>query len=593
MGSDNAPVGLVPEMKDAKPDEAKLTLKEELAKRKAERIAIDKKAADKAKESARKKKVRAKRANTKARAIRRKLRQPKLVEKQREVAKAMAEATKEELVQRELASRALARKYLMPFIIRTHPQYMAGWIHKDVAMRLERFSDQVARGESPRLMLQMPPRTGKSQEASIYFPAWHLGRHPNHEFITCSYSGSLAMGFSRKVRGLLRDEDYKLLFPKATLDKDNQNAEGWMTQRGGGFVPAGVGGPITGKGAHILLIDDPVKNSEEAESATVRQSVKDWYASTAYTRLAPGGGVLVIQTRWHEDDLSGWLEQQMIDDEGDDFEIVRYPAIAVEDEKYRFKGEALHPERYDEKALARIQRAVGPRVWDALYQQMPTSQEGGYFTSDMLRMFNDDELPPEDEMVFYTAWDFAIGKLERNDFTVGLTVGVDKHENMWLVALTHGRFDTFEMADLILDNFERWNPRLVGMEKGHISMALGPYLEKRIAERKLYDFPMLELSPGKRDKELRARAIQGRMRQGKVRFPSQASWIGKLRQELFGFPFAKHDDIVDTLAWIGLMLQDIDTPMEEKAKKEKSWRDKLAKFYRGQANPRGKSAMTS
>jgi len=401
------------------------------------------------------------------------------------------------------------------------------------------------------------------------------------------------MGFSRKVRGLLRDQDYKLLFPEATLDKDNQNAEGWMTKKGGGFVPAGVGGPITGKGAHVLLIDDPVKNSEEAESATVRQSVKDWYASTAYTRLAPGGGVLIIQTRWHEDDLSGWLEQQMIDGEGDEFEIVRYPAIAQQDEKYRFKGEALHPERYDEKALARIQRAVGPRVWDALYQQNPTSQEGGYFTNEMLRYYQNSELPPEEELVFYTCWDFAIGKLERNDFTVGLTVGVDKHENIWVVGLVHGRYDTFEMADLILDNFVRYHPRLVGMEKGHISMALGPYLEKRIAERKLYDFPMHEMNPGKRDKELRARAIQGRMRQGKVRFPSEAPWIGALRQELFGFPFGKHDDRVDTLAWIGLMLQDIDTPFEEHEKPKPSWRDKLAKYYRGQENPRGKSMMTS
>ena len=582
----------------------KLTLKEQLAARKAERLAeqaeakavqdaLERKAREKAQISERKRKARAKRKSEKGKALRRKLAQPALVEKQRKVATDIEKASKQELVQRELAQRALARKYLMPYILRVHPNYMAGWVHKDVAMRLERFSDQVARGESPRLMLQMPPRTGKSQEASIYFPSWHLGRHPNHEFITCSYSGSLAMGFSRKVRGLLRDQDYKLLFPEATLDKDNQNAEGWMTKKGGGFVPAGVGGPITGKGAHVLLIDDPVKNSEEAESATVRQSVKDWYASTAYTRLAPGGGVLIIQTRWHEDDLSGWLEQQMIDGEGDEFEIVRYPAIAQQDEKYRFKGEALHPERYDEKALARIQRAVGPRVWDALYQQNPTSQEGGYFTNEMLRYYQNSELPPEEELVFYTCWDFAIGKLERNDFTVGLTVGVDKHENIWVVGLVHGRYDTFEMADLILDNFVRYHPRLVGMEKGHISMALGPYLEKRIAERKLYDFPMHEMNPGKRDKELRARAIQGRMRQGKVRFPSEAPWIGALRQELFGFPFGKHDDRVDTLAWIGLMLQDIDTPFEEHEKPKPSWRDKLAKYYRGQENPRGKSMMTS
>jgi hypothetical protein len=442
-------------------------------------------------------------ATAERKANERKLDAERDLEAARKAAAERRELTQQDLVKRELASRALARKHLIPYILRRMPAYQAGWVHKDIAQRLERFSEQVANGESPRLMLQMPPRTGKSQAASIFFPAWHLGKFPNHEIITCSYSGALAMGFSRKVRTELRDPDYGLIFD-TKLDPDNQNAEGWMTTKGGGFTPSGVGGAITGKGANLLLVDDPVKNAEEAESQTVRQAVKDWYSSTAYTRLAPGGGVLVIQTRWHEDDLSGWLESQAESGEGDTFEIVRYPAIAIEDERYRFKGEALHPERYDEQALARIQKAVGPRVWDALYQQQPTSEDGGYFTSDMIRWYEEGELP--EDLVYYTAWDFAIGKKERNDFTVGITVGVDEHENIWLVGLTRGRMDTFEMADAILDTFERYGERLVGMEKGHISMALGPYLEQRIKERRLFDFPLHELNPGRRDKELPSRA---------------------------------------------------------------------------------------
>jgi predicted phage terminase large subunit-like protein len=521
----------------------------------------------------------------------RKLDRERKLEIARKEALAKQEVSREIIVRREIAARELSRKHLMPYILRMHPNYLAGWVHKDVALRLERFSEQVANGESPRLMLQMPPRTGKSQEASIYFPSWHLGKYPTHEIMACSYSAALVLGFSRKVRGLLRDEDYHKLFPGAKLDPDNQNAEGWQTNKGGGFMPVGVGGPATGRGASILLIDDPVKNSEEAESQTVRQSIKDWYASTAYTRLAPGGGVLVIQTRWHEDDLSGWLEQQMLDGEGDEFEIVRYPAIAMEDEKYRFKGEALHPERYDEKALARIKRAVGPRVWDALYQQHPTSEEGGYFSSDMVKLYDESQLP--EDLVYYTAWDFAVGKKERNDFTVGLTVGIDHEENIWVVGLTHGRMDTFEIVNAMLDTYVRYGERLVGMEKGHISMSFGPYLEQQIKERKLFAFPAHELNPGRRDKELRARSIQGRMRQGRVFFPRDASWMDKLRQELMGFPFSKHDDIVDALAWIGLMLQDIDVPHIEKPKKKKSWTDRLHKHFRGQVNKRGNSAMAS
>ena len=268
------------------------------------------------------------------------------------------EASVEDKAKAELALRFLTRKRLLPFIERFNPDYQAGWVHKDICRRLEQFSKDVAEKKSPRLMLFMPPRHGKSTLASIGYPAWHLGRHPDHEFISCSYSGSLAMGFSRKVRQLLREPTYKTAF-KTRLDPDSQSAEAWLTTSGGGFVAAGVGGGITGKGAHVLVIDDPVKNREDAESQNNRDSNWDWYTSTAYTRLAPGGGVLVILTRWHDDDLAGRLLKAGSDG-GDEWEVVSYPAIAEEDEKFRDAGEALHKERYDEVSLDRIRRAVGP-----------------------------------------------------------------------------------------------------------------------------------------------------------------------------------------------------------------------------------------
>ena len=174
------------------------------------------------------------------------------------------ELSLEEKAKAELALRFLTRKRLLPFVERFNPDYQAGWVHKDICQRLEQFSKDVAEKKSPRLMLFMPPRHGKSTLASVAFPAWHLGRHPQHEFISCSYSGSLAMGFSRKVRQLLREPTYKSAF-KTRLDKDSQSAEAWLTTDGGGFVAAGVGGGITGKGAHVLVIDDPVKNRDEAE----------------------------------------------------------------------------------------------------------------------------------------------------------------------------------------------------------------------------------------------------------------------------------------------------------------------------------------
>ena len=195
----------------------------------------------------------------------------------------------------ELAHRVLARRRLLPFVQKINPRYIPGWVHEDICRRLERFSKDVEEGCSPRLMLLVPPRHGKSELASRMFPPWHLGRCPDHEFIACSYNVSLAMSFSRKVKEVIVDPVYEAIFD-TRLHPDFQAAEEWAIKgHRGGYVAAGVGGGITGKGAHILTIDDPIKNAEEAQSADLREKLWEWYTSTAYTRLAPGGGVLVIQ----------------------------------------------------------------------------------------------------------------------------------------------------------------------------------------------------------------------------------------------------------------------------------------------------------
>ena len=477
----------------------------------------------------------------------------------------------EEKAKAELALRFLTRKRLLPFVERFNPDYQAGWVHKDICRRLEQFSKDVAEKKSPRLMLFMPPRHGKSTLASVAFPAWHLGRNPQHEFISCSYSGSLAMGFSRKVRQLLREPTYKTAF-KTRLDPDSQSAEAWLTTSGGGFVAAGVGGGITGKGAHILVIDDPVKNRDDAESQNARESTWDWYTSTAYTRLAPGGGVLVILTRWHDDDLAGRLLKAASDD-GEQWEVVNYPARAEADEQFRKAGEPLHRERYDEEALRRIEKAVGPRDWSALYQQNPVADDGDYFTRSMIQYYERDEVD-FGEMRFYCAWDLAIGKRDRNDYTVGMVIGVDEYDNLFVVDVVRGRFDGFEIVDRILDLYEEWKPSIIGIEKGHIEMALGPFLEKRIRERGCYEAYIKDLKTGRRDKEARARAIQGRMQQGMVWLPKDEQFTGSLVAELLRFPNGVHDDQVDALAWIGLMMTEFSTfqPVVEHVP---SWRDRL------------------
>lgn len=486
------------------------------------------------------------------------------------------EQSLEQKAKAELALRILTRKRLLPFVERFNPDYQAGWVHKDICQRLEQFSRDVAEKKSPRLMLFMPPRHGKSTLASVAFPAWHLGRHPDHEFISCSYSGSLAMGFSRKVRQLLREPTYKTAF-QTRLDPDSQSAEAWLTTGGGGYVAAGVGGGITGKGAHVLVIDDPVKNREDAESQNNREANWDWYTSTAYTRLAPGGGVLVILTRWHDDDLAGRLLKAGSEG-GDEWTVVKYPAIAEEDEDFRDQGDALHPERYDVKALKQIQRAVGPRDWSALYQQNPVADDGDYFSRQMIQYYDREDLD-YNQMRYYCAWDLAIGKRDRNDFSVGMVIGVDEMDCLYVIDVVRGKFDGFELVEQILDLYESWKPSIVGIEKGHIEMALGPFLEKRVRERGLFEVYFKDLKTGRRDKEARARAIQGRMQQGMVFFPRDEDFTGPLVAELLRFPNGVHDDQVDALAWLGLMMSEFST-YQAPVVKPPSWRDRLEHMVR-------------
>lgn len=479
---------------------------------------------------------------------------------------------------KELASRMLARKYLWAFVLRHDPHYKVGWFHKDLSRRLEQFVRDVESGKSPRLMIQVPPRHGKSRLASQEFPAWALGQHPEWEVITASYAVSLPVDFSRNIRERLRDNAYQVVFTGTNLHPESQSVESWKTTKGGGFLAAGVGGPITGKGAHILIIDDPIKNAEEAESQTVRNGIWNWYTSTAYTRLAPGGGILIIQTRWHTDDLSGRVEQQMRDEDGEPWDIVRYPAVAIEDETYRKAGEALHPERYDQTALERIRRAVGPRTWNALYMQNPVPDEGAYFTRSMLRWYDS---PPE-LLEIYNTWDLAVGQKQQNDWSVGLKWGVDAHDNMYLLDILRGRFDAAQLVDHILDMWQsNSNTQACGIEEGVIKLALGPYIEKRVRERRVFNFHHIPLKPGRQDKVARARTVQGRMQQGRVYFPKEAVWLEKLLDELLAFPFGKHDDQVDVLAYAGLMAADVTPPSIDGSSAidtSISWKKKLLGF---------------
>lgn len=495
-----------------------------------------------------------------------------LKQKQRE----MQEFQKKyDIEEQEMARRVLARRSLLAFIVRFEPQYMAGWVHKLICEKLEKFYRDVQAGLSPRLMLFMPPRGGKSMIASHYFPAWVMGQDPKMEFISTSYSSQLAEGFSRKARGLLREPTYKTVFPKTKLDESTQSVGHWMTTAKGGYVAAGVGGGITGKGCNFLIIDDPTRNADDASSFTNREMQKGWYESTAYTRLAPGGGVLIIMTRWHLDDLAGWLEEKSDVGKGDKFEVIRFPAIAIEDEEYRKKGQALHPDRYDEEAFSRIKRAVGPRTWAALYQQNPAPDDGIYFKKNSFHFY--EKLPNKEQLRFYSSWDLAIGEKEINDYTVGIIWAVDPEENVYIVNFHRGHFGADEIIERIITSAVDNSCDVVTIEKGQILMSLGPALNKSIQDRKAYSFMVHPMAPGKRDKMLRARSTQARMMQNRIFFPESFRGSAEMT-EMMHFPSAKHDDFVDAMAYIGLYLDEAVPGTLPVIPKKKSWRDNIGKY---------------
>lgn len=501
----------------------------------------------------------------------------------------------------ELAARELSRRKLLPFIQRFRPKYMAGWVHEDICRRIERFVKQVEQGLSPRLLLMMPPRSGKSEISSRHTPAWILGQHPDWEIIAGSHTSSLSLSFSRYLRDVMRDPAYTAVFPDARLDPSSQSVENWNLTKGGGYLAAGVGTGITGRGAHVLLLDDLVKDMEAADSITIRDNTWEWYLSTAYTRLAPGGGVLGLMTWWHDDDWAGRIQNAMKADDGaDQFEIIRYPAINEFGDEYilpddtieQFRPEdivpegsrmtrshntAIHPARYTTEMMLKIKRnLIGggqKRVWDALYQQNPVPDEGNYFSKEMFRYYG--MAPTRSDLYIYQAWDFAISEGKESDYTVGVCLGQDHRDNLYVLDVRRFRSsDGGYIVDEILDFSRQYNADLLGFEDGQIWKSIEFQFKKRCDERRMY--PNHEILKPLTDKMVRANPLKGRMQLGKVYFDQSAPWFPEMQKEMLHFPAGKHDDQIDGLAWATRLTLTRSAPRE--ARREpvvKSWKDKL------------------
>ena len=448
----------------------------------------------------------------------------------------MTEVENPALAADELLRRRRARSSLIQFTEYTKPDFRPADHHRWIADALEK----VERGEIKRLMLFMPPRHGKSELASRRFPAWYLGRNPDKQLITATYSTEFAEDFGRDVREIVRDDDYRNVFG-TTLAADSTSRGRWRTADGGVYFAVGVGGPITGRGAHLALIDDPVKNRQDAESETLRESTWHWYTSTLRTRMMPGGAIILICTRWHEDDLAGRLLAAQ-EHGGEKWHVISLQALRDED------GEetALWPAWYPVEELRKIRGAIGPRDWLSLYQQTPTHEEGTYYKREWFHPYSE---RPE-QLTIYMSGDFAVTDeaAAEGDFTELAVWGVDSQERIYMLDWWGGQTASDVWIERLLDLVETWSPLWFIGEGGVIRRAVEPSLKKRMMERKV--FVACEWLPASGDKPAMARSFQAMASIGKVHIPKTVAGQ-QLIDQLLKFPDGKHDDKVDTCSLFG------------------------------------------
>jgi len=402
---------------------------------------------------------------------------------------------------------------------------------------------QVSKGEIKRLIIAMPPRHGKSERVSRKFPAWHIGRNPNDEMILASYSVDLSRGFSRIARDTLAK--HSDLF-EVSIDPFNQSAESWGTEgHRGGLHAAGVGGPITGKGARIAIIDDPVKNAEEADSETMREKIWDWYTSTLYTRLTPDGAIIVVMTRWHEDDLVGRLLKKEADEiaegshRGEQWTVINFPALAESDDYLnRAEGEALWPEHgFDKERMEQIKIDVGSRVFNALYQQRPSAAEGNLLNRAWWRYY-DPQNPPQFASKLISV-DAAFKDGEDNDYVV-LQVWGKNGPNMYLIEQIRAKMN-FPATVQSINNLVAKHPDapLKLIEDKANGSAIIQTLQTTVGG-------VIGVNP-EGGKIARVNAVSAYIESGNVYLP-RTTWISDFVEEAASFPNGKHDDQVDAMS---------------------------------------------
>jgi len=432
-----------------------------------------------------------------------------------------------------------AREEFLPFVKRVWPSFIHGKHHEIMANAFER----VAKGELKRLIINMPPRHTKSEFASYLFPAWFLGRYPEKKVIQTAHTAELAVGFGRKVRNLIGQDDFQEVFPGITLSSDSKAAGRWNTNKRGDYFAIGVGGAVTGKGADILIIDDPHSEQEAAIGAhnpEVYDKVYEWYTSGPRQRLQPGGAIILVMTRWSQRDLTGQIIKNSTTREGsNEWEVIELPAIMP-------SGNPLWPEFWKLDELEALKAELPISKWSAQYQQDPTSEEGALIKREWWREWEHTSPPPCEAVI--QSWDTAFLKTQRADYSACTTWGIFYHPddngasrpNLILLDAFKDKLEFPELKKAAYQMYYDWEPEQMIVE----AKAAGSPL---IFELRAMGIPVTEFTPSRgQDKIARVNAVTDLFASGIIWVPP-TRWAEELVEEAAAFPAGEHDDLVDSM----------------------------------------------